>query len=139
MKEEFVSLVKEIYGTGFVPLHRPVFEGNEKKYLVDCIDSNFVSSVGEKVTEFEEVTAKYTGSKFAIATVNGTSALHMCLHLAGVQTGDEVITQALTFVATCNAITYCEAFPVFIDVDKDTMGMSPSSLKSFLDEFRNSW
>jgi len=84
MKEEFVSLVKEIYGTGFVPLHRPVFEGNEKKYLVDCIDSNFVSSVGEKVTEFEEVTAKYTGSKFAIATVNGTSALHMCLHLAGV-------------------------------------------------------
>ena len=135
MKEEFISLVKEIYGTGFVPLHRPVFEGNEKKYLVDCIDSNFVSSVGEKVTEFEEVTAKYTGSKFAIATVNGTSALHMCLHLAGVQTGDEVITQALTFVATCNAITYCRASPVFIDVDKDTMGMSPSSLNSFLDEF----
>ncbi|MDC1004757.1 LegC family aminotransferase [Opitutales bacterium] len=135
MKKEFLSLVKDIYGTDFVPLHRPVFEGKEKQYLMECIDSNFVSSVGEKVTEFEELTAKFTDSKFAIATVNGTSALHMCLHLAGVERFDEVITQALTFVATCNAITYCGASPVFIDVDKDTMGMSPSSLESFLDEF----
>lgn len=135
MKEEFVSLVKEIYGTGFVPLHRPVFEGNEKKYLVDCIDSNFVSSVGEKVDEFERLISEFTGSKFAIATVNGTSALHVCLHLAGLTRGDEVITQALTFVATCNAISYCNASPVFIDVDRDTMGMSPVALENFLNEF----
>lgn len=135
MKKEFLSLVRDIYETDFVPLHRPVFEGNEKRYLMECIDSNFVSSVGEKVSDFEELTAKFTGSKFAIATVNGTSALHMCLQLAGVERFDEVITQALTFVATCNAITYCGASPVFIDVDKDTMGMSPSSLESFLDEF----
>lgn len=140
MKEEFISLVKELYGNDFVPLHRPVFEGNEKQYLVDCIDSNFVSSVGEKVTEFERKIAEFTGSKYAVATVNGTSALHMCLHLTGVGCGDEVITQALTFVATGNAISYCGASPVFIDVDKDTAGMSPRSLKLFLEmnaEIRN--
>ncbi|MDA0849344.1 MAG: DegT/DnrJ/EryC1/StrS family aminotransferase, partial [Verrucomicrobia bacterium] len=135
MKEEFISLVKELYGNDFVPLHRPVFEGNEKQYLIDCIDSNFVSSVGEKVDEFERLIAEFTGSRFAVATVNGTSALHACLHLAGVSNNDEVITQALTFVATCNAISYCGASPVFIDVDKDTMGMSPVALEVFLNEF----
>lgn len=96
--------------------------------------------MGEKVTEFERKIADFTGSKFAIATVNGTSALHMCLHLSGVACGDEVITQALTFVATGNAISYCGANPVFIDVDKDTAGMSPRSLKLFLEnnaELRN--
>ena len=134
-EKEFISLVKDIYGNVFVPLHRPVFEGNEKKYLTDCIDSNFVSSVGEKVDEFERLTAEFTGSRFAIATVNGTTALHSCLHLAGVSSSDEVITQALTFVATCNAISYCGASPVFIDVDKDTMGMSPVALLNFLNEF----
>ena len=87
MKEEFISLVKELYGNDFVPLHRPVFEGNEKQYLMECIDSNFVSSVGEKVTEFERKIADFTGSKFAVATVNGTAALHMCLHLSGVGRG----------------------------------------------------
>jgi len=135
VKKEFISLVKELYGNDFVPLHRPVFEGNEKQYLVDCIDSNFVSSVGEKVTEFERKIADFTGSKFAIATVNGSSALYMCLHLSGVGRGDEVITQALTFVATANAISYCSAIPVFIDVDKDTMGLSPSSLRAFLENY----
>ena len=135
MKEEFISLVKELYGNDFVPLHRPVFDGNEKKYLVDCIDSNFVSSVGEKVTEFERKIAEFTGSKYAVAAVNGTAALHMCLHLTGVGCGDEVITQALTFVATANAISYCSAIPVFIDVDKDTMGLSPSSLRAFLENY----
>jgi len=133
VKEEFISLVKELYGNDFVPLHRPVFEGNEKQYLMECIDSNFVSSVGEKVTEFERKIADFTGSKYAIATVNGTAALHMCLHLSGVGRGDEVITQALTFIATGNAISYCGASPVFIDVDKDTMGLSPKYLKLFLD------
>ena len=135
MKEEFISLVKELYGNDFIPLHRPVFEGNEKQYLVECIDSNFVSSVGEKVTEFERKIAEFTGSKYAVATVNGTAALHMCLHLTGVGCGDEVITQALTFVATGNAISYCGAHPVFIDVDKDTMGLSPSSLRTFLENY----
>jgi perosamine synthetase len=135
VKEEFISLVKELYGNDFVPLHRPVFEGNEKQYLLDCIDSNFVSSVGVKVTEFERIIANFTSSKFAVATVNGTSALHMCLHLVGVSDGDEVITQALTFVATANAISYCSAIPVFIDVDEDTMGLSPSSLRTFLENY----
>jgi perosamine synthetase len=107
----------------------------KKKYLVDCIDSNFVSSVGEKVTEFERKIAEFTGSKYAVAAVNGTAALHMCLHLTGVGCGDEVITQALTFVATGNAISYCGAHPVFIDVDKDTMGISPSSLRTFLENY----
>lgn len=140
MKECFVSFVKELYGSDFVPLHRPVFSGNEKCYLNDCIDSNFVSSVGKKVDEFEEIISRFTGSKFAIATANGTSALHASLHLNGINGDHEVITQALTFVATCNAIKYCGADPVFVDVDKDTMGMSPASLESFLEKsavFRN--
>jgi len=135
MKQEFIALVKDIYGNVFVPLHRPIFEGNEKKYLIDCIDSNFVSSVGEKVTEFEKEIAGFTGSNYAVATVNGTSALHVSLLLSDVEPADEVITQALTFVATCNAISYCNASAVFIDVDRDTMGMSPIALDNFLNEF----
>jgi perosamine synthetase len=135
MKEEFTEFVKQIYQSDRVLLHRPIFAGNEKQYLVDCIDSNFVSSVGKKVDEFERLISEFTASRFAIATVNGTAALHTCLHLAGVCNNDEVITQALTFVATCNAISYCEASPVFIDVDKDTMGMSPVALENFLNEF----
>lgn len=124
-----------MYKENTIPLHRPVFVGNEKQYLIECIDSNFVSSVGEKVTNFEKLIAEFTGSKFAIATGTGTSALHICLHLDGLASGDEVITQALTFVATCNAISYCNASPVFIDVDRDTMGMSPVALENFLNEF----
>ena len=130
---KFLDFTKGIYGNDFIPLHRPVFEGNEKKYLIDCIDSNFVSSVGQKVIEFEEKIADFTGSKFAIATVNGTSALHVSIEIAGVRKGDEVLTQAVTFIATCNALSYAGAHPVFIDVDLDTMGMSPSSLRNFLE------
>ena len=130
---QLVSFSKSIYGNDFIPLHRPVFEGNEKNYLIDCIDSNFVSSVGKKVTEFESKIAEFTGSKYAIATVNGTAALHTAIQLAGVKTGDEVLTQAVTFIATCNALSYAGAEPIFIDVDKDTMGMSPNSLKIFLE------
>jgi len=133
LKKEFLDLARNIYGPEFIPLHRPVFEGNEKQYLVDCIDSNFVSSVGEKVTQFENLVADFTGAKFAVATVNGTAALHVSLELAGVLPDDEVISQALTFIATCNAISYSGAVPVFIDVDLDTMGMSPHSLKTFLE------
>jgi perosamine synthetase len=134
ISQETVMLARSIFGYDYVPLHRPVFEGNERQYLIDCIDSNFVSSVGAKVTEFEEKVAEFIGSKHAIATVNGTAALHVAIALAGVKPGDEVISQALTFIATCNAITYAGAKPLFVDVDIDTMGMSPSALKSFLED-----
>ncbi len=134
ISQETVMLARSIFGHDFIPLHRPVFEGNERQYLVDCIDSNFVSSVGEKVTEFEEKVAQFVGSRHAIATVNGTAALHVAIEIAGVKPGDEVISQALTFIATCNAITYAGAKPLFVDVDIDTMGMSPSALKSFLED-----
>jgi perosamine synthetase len=128
-----VDFARSIFGTeGFIPLHRPVFEGNERKYLVDCIDSNFVSSVGIRVTEFERQVAEFTGARFAIATVNGTAALHAAMLLIGVQRDDEVISQALTFIATCNALSYAGAHPVFVDVDRDTMGMSPQALGRFL-------
>ena len=123
-----------MYGGDFVPLHRPLFIGNERQYLIDCINSNFVSSVGQMVSEFEKKVADFTKSRFAIATVNGTAALHVALLLSGVKRDDEVISQALTFVATCNAISYCGAHPVFIDVDRDTMGMSPIALHQFLVE-----
>lgn len=134
LSESFISKAKEIFGEEPIPLHRPVFEGNERKYLTDCIDSNFVSSVGAKVSEFELKIAEYTGSRYAVATVNGTAALHIAIELAGVNPGDEVISQALTFIATCNAITYAGAKPLFVDVDLDTMGLSPVALKIFLEE-----
>lgn len=133
MIEKFCDFARNIYGDKFIPLHRPIFEGNEKRYLIDCIDSNFVSSVGEKVTEFEEKIAEYTGSKHAVATVNGTAALHIAIKLAGVNEGDEVLSQALTFIATCNAISYAGAHPVFVDVDIETMGLSPNALREFLE------
>jgi perosamine synthetase len=134
MYEDVVTFIQKIYKTTkLIPLHEPRFVGNEKKYLNDCIDSTFVSSVGEFVDEFEKEFANYSGAKYAIATSNGTSALHISLLLANVGCGNEVITQPLTFVATCNAISYCRAEPIFIDVDKDTMGLSPSALKHFLE------
>ena len=129
-----INFIKSIYNKNkFIPLHEPRFLGNEKKYLNECIDSTFVSSVGKFVDEFENRIANYTGSKYAIATCNGTSALHTSLLLANVNKNDEVITQPLTFVATCNAISYCGAKVIFIDVDKDTMGLSPTELKFFLE------
>jgi perosamine synthetase len=128
-----VDFIRSVYKTdSFIPLHEPRFLGNEKKYLNECIDSTFVSSVGKFVDEFENKIASYTGAKYAIATSNGTSALHISLLISGVENGHEVITQSLTFVATCNAISYCNAAPIFIDVDKDTMGMSPVALENFL-------
>jgi len=115
-----------------IPLHEPYFGGNEKKYVLDCIKSTFVSSVGKYVDRFEEMIRDFTGAKYAIATVNGTSALHIALKLAGVDQGDLVITQPLTFIATCNAITYCGAKPIFVDIDPETLGMSPVSLELWL-------
>lgn len=135
MYNDFIKFVKDLYpNQDFIPLHEPRFIGNEKKYLAECIDSTFVSSVGKFVDKFEAMIAEKAGVKYAVATVNGTAALHMCLILAGVQNNDEVITQPLTFVATCNAIAYCQATPVFIDVDLDTLGLSPASLAAFLEE-----
>lgn len=119
----------------FIPLHIPSFIGNEKKYLEDCIDSTFVSSVGTFVDLFEEQMSQFTQTKKSVAVVNGTSALQVALRLVGVKKNDEVITQALTFVATANAIVYNNAIPVFLDVDIDTMGLSPLAVENFLDEY----
>jgi len=129
-----INFIKSIYSKNqFIPLHEPRFLGNEKKYLNECVDSTFVSSAGKFVDELEEKIAKYTGAKYVVATGNGTSALHISLILANVDKNSEVITQPLTFVATCNAINYCNAKPIFIDVDTDTMGLSPSALRYFLE------
>lgn len=116
-----------------IPLHSPIFIGNEKKYLEECIDSTFVSSVGKFVDQFEIKIAEYTGSKKAVVCVNGTNAIHLALILAGVKPGDEVITQSLTFIATANAISYTGAQPVFLDVDCNTLGLSSEGLKRFLE------
>lgn len=128
-----VEFVKDHYGTNeFIPLHAPVFSGREKAYVADTIESTFVSSVGAYVDRFEKELAGYTGAGAAVATVNGTAALHVSLKLVGVLPGDLVITQALTFVATCNAIHYCGAEPLFIDVDEATLGLSPLALENWL-------
>ena len=131
-----ISFIREIYQSqDFIPLHEPKFIGNEKKYVLDTIDSTFVSSVGAYVDKFEEMMTEITQTKKAVAVVNGTSGIQVALRLVGVNAGDEVLTQALTFVATANAIAYNGAKPVFLDVDLDTMGLSPSSVLNFLEEF----
>lgn len=135
MLGHLVEFVREQYRTQeFIPLHAPVFNGNERQYVADTIESTFVSSVGTYVDRFEKDMAVYTRSASAVATVNGTAALHVALMLAGVQRGELVVTQPLTFIATCNAITYCGAEPVFVDVDRATLGLSPASLDSWLEE-----
>ena len=128
-----VTFIREVFGTSeFIPLHAPVFAGNERNYVLDAIDSTFVSSVGKYVDQFEAEMARAAGTKYAVAVVNGTEALHIALRLAGVTAGDEVITQPLTFVATANAIQYLNAHHVFLDVDKLTLGLSPDALLAFL-------
>ena len=134
MFNDVIGFIQNLYPErGSIPLHEPKFIGNEKKYLKECIDSTFVSSVGKFVDKFEENISNYTGIRYAIATSSGTSALHIALLLANVGRGDEGITQPLSFVATCNAINYCGAHPIFTDVDKDTMGLSPLALREFLE------
>ena len=132
---DIIAFIRKVFNQpeGFVPLHAPHFGGNEKKYLNDTIDSTFVSSVGAFVNRFEEEIAKYTGAKYAVACVNGTNALHIALLVNDVLPNDEVLSQALTFIATANAISYANAVPVFIDVDKDALGMSPKALQTFLE------
>lgn len=130
-----IDFIRSVFNTqDFIPLHEPKFNGNEKKYLNECIDSTFVSSVGKFVDQFELMFADYVGAKYAVAAMNGTAALHIALLLAGVQRNTEVITQPLTFIATANAISYCGAEPVFVDVDKDTLGLSPQALEEFLQQ-----
>lgn len=136
MFDSLIKFVRDQYQTNdFIPLHAPVFSGHERDYVVETIESTFVSSVGAFVDRFERDMAAYTSSPKAVATVNGTAALHAALMLAGVQPGDLVLTQPLTFVATCNAIAYCGAAPVFIDVDRHTLGLSPTALEMWLIEY----
>lgn len=135
MFKNIINFIHETYESkSFIPLHEPKFIGNEKKYINECINSTFVSSVGKFVDKFEKKMAKYLGSKYVIATCNGTAALHISLILADVKKDNEVITQPLNFVALCNAISYSGAKPIFLDVDRDTMGLSPYALSDFLEK-----
>ena len=130
-----VAFIRDQFNTKeFIPLHAPVFKGNEKKYVLETIDSTYVSSVGEFVNRFERMICDYTGAKYAVATVNGTAALHLALIINEVKAGDLIITQPLSFIATCNAIKYTNADPLFIDVDKDTLSLSAEKLDAYLKE-----
>lgn len=136
MQKDLINFIRNKFNSQeFVPLHVPVFIGNEKKYLKNCIDSTYVSSIGPYVDKFEELMDTITQTKKTTAVVNGTAALQVALRLVGVQKDDEVITQALTFVATANAIAYNNAHPLFLDVDLDTMGLSPKAVSEFLEEY----
>ena len=120
---DIVSALRQIVGPGKVPLHEPSFEGNEERYLKECIDSTYVSSVGKFVDRFELELANFTGAKYAISVVNGTAALQSALKLSGVKAEDEVLIPALTFIATANAVTYCNAVPHFVDSEERTLGI----------------
>jgi perosamine synthetase len=131
--DRIIEFIRDLYpDENPIPLHRPKFKGNEKKYLIECIESGYVSSVGPFVKRFEEMVSEFTRSPYSVATTNGTAALHIALLLSDVKPGDLVITQSLTFVATANSIKYAGADPVFIDVDLDTIGMSPDSLVEYI-------
>lgn len=133
MEIQLIKLVRDIYQTNdFIPLHAPVFKGKEKSYVVETIESTFVSSVGEFVNQFEQQIEAYTGCTQAIATVNGTAALHTALYMANVQAGDLVLTQALTFVATCNALYHLGAQPVFIDIEHTSFSLCPLATQAWL-------
>ncbi|WCN14558.1 LegC family aminotransferase [Marinomonas mediterranea] len=130
-----IKFIRNLYQTNSnIPLHAPIFYEKEKSYVAEVIDSTFVSSVGRYVDEFERRIEAFTGAEKAIATVNGTAALHTALYLAGVADGDLVLTQALTFVATCNAIRYLGADPIFIDISMDSLGMCPVALEEYLEQ-----
>ncbi|ANU37728.1 LegC family aminotransferase [Vibrio scophthalmi] len=130
-----VEFVRDTYQTNdFIPLHAPTFDGNEKAYVMETIDSTFVSSVGKFVDQFEHKIEAFTGTAKAVATVNGTAALHAALYMAGVERGDLVVTQALTFVATCNALYHMGAEPIFVDVSPVSLGLCPKALERYLEE-----
>jgi aminotransferase in exopolysaccharide biosynthesis len=130
---QILDAVRSVVGSGPAALHEPSFFGNEWKYLKECLDSTYVSSVGQFINRFEADLAAYTGAKHAIAVVNGTAALHVALGLAGVRPGDEVLIPALTFIATANAVKYCGAIPHFVDSQESTLGLDPQSLREYLD------
>lgn len=133
--KSIIGFVRDTYQTNdFIPLHAPTFNGNEKAYVLDTLESTFVSSVGKFVDQFENSIESYTGSAKAVATVNGTAALHAALYMAGVQQGDFVITQALTFVATCNALYHMGAEPIFVDVAPVSLGLCPQAMDKYLSE-----
>jgi len=134
LTEQIVAALNSVLGEGPVALHEPQLNGNEKRYLSDCVDSTFVSSVGTYVDRFENDLAQFTGAKHVVATVNGTSALHIALLLAGVQPGDEVLVPALSFVATANAVRYCNATPHFLDSEEATLGIDPAAMATWLAE-----
>ncbi len=136
VEDRIIGAIREVIGDRdeFVPLHKPTFEGNEWDYVKECIDTEWVSSVGSYVDRFEEDLADYTGAERAVVVVNGTSALHVCLRLAGVEAGDEVLVPALTFVATANAVTYQGATPHFVDSEERTLGLDPEKLGTYLDD-----
>jgi aminotransferase in exopolysaccharide biosynthesis len=135
MNNKLINFVRDTYQTNdFIPLHAPTFTGNEKAYVTDTIDSTFVSSVGKYVESFEKHIESYTGTTKAVATVNGTAALHTALYMAGVKSGDLVITQALTFVATCNALFHMGAEPIFVDVSKVSLGLCPRATEEYLED-----
>ena len=138
MYDHVINFIRSLYpDLALIPLHEPKFLGNEKEYLIDCINSTFVSSVGAYVDRFEEMICGITCAKYAVATVNGTCALHIALLLVNVQPGDEIITQPFTFVATANAISYCNAKPIFLDVDRKTLGLDHNALENFLKDKTN--
>lgn len=138
MFDDFFKFIQESFpGRESIGLHEPIFIGNEKKYLNECIDTTLVSSVGPFVNLFEKNLSEYTGSRFTVATSNGTSALHAALHLVGVKPGDRVLIPALTFIATANAVMYCGAEPVFIDSESATLGMCPEKLEDYLKKNQN--
>ena len=132
LSDQVIAAIQTIIGTEPAVLHQPSFKGNEWLYLKECLDSTFVSSVGKFVDRFEADLATFTGSKYAVAVVNGTAALHIALKLAGVNVGDEVLIPALTFVATANAVTYCGATPHFIDCEERTLGIDVTKLRNYL-------
>lgn len=135
MYSEIISFIRDTYQSNdFIPLHAPIFSGREREYVMDTINSTFVSSVGEYVNKFEQDIVKFTGAGSAVATMNGTAALHIALRMAGVRAGDLVITQPLTFVATCNALHHMGAEPVFTDVSRSTLGLCPFALSAWLEE-----
>jgi aminotransferase in exopolysaccharide biosynthesis len=135
LAKEIVTAIQKSIGRREAVLHEPCFSGNESKYVQECIDSTFVSSVGKFVDRFEKEIAEYTGSKYAVAVVNGTAALHIALLLAGVKMGDEVLIPALTFIATANAVRYCGAEPHFVDSEENTLGMDPEALRFYLKDY----
>ncbi|EAK1069659.1 aminotransferase LegC [Campylobacter jejuni] len=133
MFEKEISFIKSLFNKENIALHEPCFIGNEKKYLLECIDSGFVSSVGEFVTRFEEALKEKTKTRFVIATNTGTAALHIALLANDIDENCEVITQSISFVATANAIAYTGAKPVFLDIDENTLSLSPKALEHFLE------